>query len=150
MNRTIEAVESFRAGCACSQAILITYGAPRGLDRDLALRLSAGFAGGMRRGEACGVVTGALMVLGLRHSGDDSTTPAGRVEVYARVTEFTRTFEQRHRALSCRDLLGCDISTPEGMARAREQGLFRTVCPGLVQTAAEILEEMEGRAAPAP
>lgn len=142
MSKVIEAVESFRSGYACSQAILATYGAPLGLDHDSALRLAAGFAGGMRLGETCGAVTGAFMVLGLRHAGRESSTPAGRAEVYARVTEFAQAFERIHGALHCRELLGCDIGTPEGMAQAREQSLFRAVCPRLVQTAAELLEAM--------
>lgn len=34
------------------------------------------------------------------------------------------------------------VSTPEGAQRATQEGLFRTICPRLVQDAAEILEEM--------
>jgi protoheme ferro-lyase len=42
----------------------------------------------------------------------------------------------------CRDLIHCDIDTAEGLAMARQQNLFVTVCPKFVQDAAEILEEM--------
>ncbi len=38
--------------------------------------------------------------------------------------------------------MGCDISTAEGAEKAKKEGLFRTICPKLVQDAAEILEEM--------
>jgi C_GCAxxG_C_C family probable redox protein len=107
------------------------------------MRLAAGFAGGMRCGETCGAVTGAFMVLGLRHSAEDCATQPGRAETYGRVVEFADRFRQRNGALSCRELLGCDISTPEGLAQAKEQGLFRTTCVQMVQDAAEILEEME-------
>ena len=51
-------------------------------------------------------------------------------------------FRERHGALTCRDLLGCDISTPEGFARAKERGLFDTVCAKLVKDSVEILEDM--------
>ena len=143
MSRIDEAVELFRSGCACSQAILSVYCRPLGLDRALAMRLAAGFAGGMRLGETCGAVTGAFMVLGLRHCGPDCEAPHGRGDVYAAVEDFAASFLTRHGSLACRDLLGCDISTPEGMRTAKKQALFETKCPTMVREAAEILEEME-------
>jgi hypothetical protein len=39
--------------------------------------------------------------------------------------------------------LGCDISTDEGIAQAREKGLFSDLCPRLVRDAVEILDQME-------
>ena len=138
----------FRDGCACSQAILEVYGTPLGLSRGLALRVAAGFAGGMRQGETCGAVTGAFMVLGLRHCSADRTTGAGRAEVYARVVEFADRFKRRNGSLTCRDLLGCDISTAEGLKQAQEQGLFKTTCVQMVRDAAEILEEMASQGEP--
>ena len=136
------AVDLFRQGCACSQAILAVYGRPLGLSRDLAMRLAAGFAGGMRQGETCGAVTGALMVLGLRHASADGHTPAGRNAVYQRAAEFAERFKARNGSVVCRELLGCDISTPEGMRQAERQGLFKTTCVKMVEDAAAILDEM--------
>ncbi|MEW6754658.1 MAG: C-GCAxxG-C-C family protein [Candidatus Latescibacterota bacterium] len=152
MSRIDTAVELFRGGCACSQAVLAAYGEGLGLDGQSALRLAAGFAGGMRRAETCGAVTGAIMVLGLRHAGEGCERAAGRAEIYARVVEFTDRFRGQNGGLLCRDLLGCDISTPEGMQQARERDLFRTRCVDLVGSAAGLLEEMEqgSRAAAAP
>lgn len=40
------------------------------------------------------------------------------------------------------DLIKCDISKAEGLAAAREQQLFATVCPKFVRDAVLILEEM--------
>jgi hypothetical protein len=54
MDAVAEAVQMFRDGCACSQAVLAVYGAPLGLSRDLELRVGAGFAGGMRQSDICG------------------------------------------------------------------------------------------------
>ena len=42
----------------------------------------------------------------------------------------------------CRELLGCDLTTPEGMKEAKDKGLFSTICPRMMQDAVEILEEM--------
>ena len=96
----------------------------------------------MRRGDTCGAVTGALIVLGLRYGPKDVSDTSAKNDVYSRVTEFCRRYESRCGYINCRDLLGCDISTEEGMKKARKNNLFKTVCPRMVQTAAEILEEM--------
>lgn len=39
-------------------------------------------------------------------------------------------------------LLDCDIATKEGMKQAGKEGLFTSVCPKLVESAARLLEEM--------
>ena len=83
------------------------------------------------------------MVLGLRHCSTDCASPAGRAVTYDRVVEFARRFKQRNGSISCRELLGCDISTADGMKEAQEQDLFKTACVQMVKDAAEILEEME-------
>ena len=58
----------------------------------------------------------------------------------AAVDLFVAGCRQRHGSLACRELLGCDISTPEGAKLAEERRLFRTKCPQLVRDAAELLE----------
>jgi C_GCAxxG_C_C family probable redox protein len=140
MSKIAEAIELYRQGCACSQAILAVYGPELGLDRATAMRIAAGFAGGMRMGETCGAVTGAFMVLGLHRGTADCVTPAGREAVVASVKEFVARFRRRNGSVVCKELLGCDVSTPEGIKQARERELFRTLCPEMVQAAAEILE----------
>ncbi len=97
----------------------------------------------MRTGDTCGAVAGAVMVLGLRYGSEECVTAAGRGGVYRKVEEFTGKFRERNGFLLCRDLLGLDVSTPEGLAKAKELGLFRTRCPALAESAAAILEEME-------
>jgi hypothetical protein len=49
-------------------------------------------------------------------------------------------FGDRNGSLLCRELLGVDVGTQEGIAAVREQDLFRTVCPKFVRDAGEILE----------
>ena len=142
MTRVEEAVNCFCRGAACSQAILGTYGPSLGLSREQAMKLASGFAGGMRLAQTCGAVTGAFMVLGLKHAGPNCDQRDGRENVYTAIREFTARFQQRNRTVVCKELLGCDISTPQGAQHATKEGLFRTICPRLVRDAAEILEEM--------
>ena len=142
MNKVQEAVSVFQSGFNCAQAIVRIYGPEHGLSVLDALKVSCGFGGGMRRGDTCGAVSGALMVLGLRYGPKDVSDTSAKNNVYSRVTEFCRRYESRCGYINCRDLLGCDISTEEGMKKARKNNLFKTVCPRMVETAAEILEEM--------
>ena len=143
MSRVQDAVSVFESGFNCSQAIVRTYGPEHGLSSLDCLRVSCGFGGGMRRADTCGAVTGALMVLGLRYGPKDAADVSAKTDVYSRVVEFCSRFEARCGSVACRDLLHCDISKPTGMEQARANNLFKTVCPRMVQAAAEILEEMD-------
>jgi C_GCAxxG_C_C family probable redox protein len=143
MKKSTHAVEQFKSGCNCSQAVLAEYAEEHGLDGESALRIACGFGGGMGRlGNTCGAVTGAIMVVGLKGCTSDPREPATKDRVYGLVCSFVEEFEARHQTTSCRELLRCDISTPEGYEEAKELGLFRTLCPGYVEDAVEIIEGM--------
>ncbi len=132
----------FREGFSCSQSVLAVFAADLGLEHDAALRVAAAFGGGMgRTGGTCGAVTGALMVLGLKY-GVTVVDPVAKERTYALAREFIARFEARHGAIGCSALLGADISTAEGYSELREAGRFRAVCPELVASAAELVEQM--------
>jgi C_GCAxxG_C_C family probable redox protein len=143
MNKIADAARRIQDGCACSQAVISVYAESLGLSELTALRIASGFGGGMRMGETCGAVTGALMVIGLRYASDNCCMPEGRIEVCSRVLEFADRFRGRNRSILCRELLGYDISTPEGAQKAHELNLFKTTCVKLVKDAVTILEDME-------
>ena len=140
MNQIDLALSRFAEGFNCSQAVLSVYA--EGRDEETALKIAAGFGGGMgRMAGTCGAVTGAMMVLGLRF-GSRTPDREAKERVYAKIREFANRFKARNSSLVCRDLLGCDISTPEGYEAAKEKQLVSTTCPKFVRDAAEILEEM--------
>ncbi len=143
MTAVERAVSAFEEGFLCSQALLSTYGTRLGLDRELALKVSAAFGGGMcRMAETCGAVTGAFMVIGLRHGHTRAADEEALEKTVRLGRELVAQFESRHGSVLCKDLLGCDISTTEGRAFARDNKLFDTICPELVRGAAEILEQV--------
>jgi C_GCAxxG_C_C family probable redox protein len=143
MDRVDLAVSLFQKGFSCSQALLAAYGDCFGLDREVALRIAAGFGGGMgRMANTCGAVTGAFMLIGLRHGGMTTEDRQAKAKTQGLVREFAKRFSACHESLVCRELLGCDISTPEGRKTAKEKQLTTTICPTLVKSAAQILEEM--------
>ena len=120
-----------------------TLGPESGLDRETALRVGGAFGAGMARtGQTCGAVTGALMVIGLKHGQTQGEDKQAKEKTYALAREFLERFKARNGALLCRELLGYDINTPEGMQAIRDKGLFDSLCARLVANAVEILQEL--------
>jgi C_GCAxxG_C_C family probable redox protein len=118
MNHIDLAFSRFADGFNCSQAVFSAFADDFGLDEDTALKVASGFGGGMgRMAETCGAITGAMMVLGLKFG---SASPDWKTKelVYEKVREFADCFKARNGSLLCRDLLGCDVSTPEGYQAA--------------------------------
>lgn len=144
MSEKVEAaVACFREGFSCSQAILATYGDDFGLPRETALRAAAVLGAGMGRlGEVCGAVTGALIVIGLKRGHTAAADKETKEKNYTLVRDFADRFRSRNGALCCRDLLGCDLTTAEGVETARQKGLFAEQCPNFVRDAALALEEV--------
>ena len=142
MNQIETALFRFAQGFNCSQAVLSAYAGQFGLDEETALKIASGFGGGLgRMADTCGAVTGAFMVLGLKY-GQNSPDRGAKERIYERIRDFAERFKERNGSLVCRDLLGCDISTPEGLQHAREIEFLAHTCPKFVRDACEILEKM--------
>lgn len=143
MSNSNKAKNQFSSGLNCSQSIIAQYAEKYQLDIATACKLATGFGGGMgRMGNTCGALTGAYLVLGLEYGSDSASQTDKKDQTYEKIQYFTEKFEQKNGACNCRDLLGCDISTPEGYQNAKEKGLTRTKCPGFVKDAVEILDNM--------
>jgi C_GCAxxG_C_C family probable redox protein len=138
-----QAVERFKSGFNCSQAVFSAYAEEFGLNRETALKISSGFGGGMgRMGGTCGAVTGAYMVIGLKFGNTKAEDKAIKQKTYDLVREYSSRFTARNGSTFCKTLIGCDIGTAEGYKAAQEKGVFKSLCPKLVADAAEILEEI--------
>jgi C_GCAxxG_C_C family probable redox protein len=122
--------------------LLSTYGERFGLDREMAFKVAGVFGSGMGRGDTCGAVTGAFMVIGLKHGKTKGSDDASQERTDELARQFAERFIARNSSIVCRELLGCDISTSEGLKAAKKEKHFKKRCPKFVQDAAEILEEM--------
>ncbi len=144
-SRVEEAVKTHAEGFSCAQALLAVYGPELGMDRETALKVAGGFGGGMgRMAGTCGAVTGAFMVIGLVHGMTKKGDLQQKERSYEIIRKFAERFRERNATLVCRELMGVDVSTPEGFAEAKAKNIARTVCPKFVRDAAEILEELLG------
>ncbi len=145
MGKADEAVRIFLSGGNCSQAVFTVFASDLGIREQDAMRIGCGFGGGMRMAETCGAVTGAIMALGVRYGNTDLTKLDGKQVTYAKVEQFLAEFRKAHGTTCCRELLGCDVNTPEGYAQATaggEQCMFRTRCPQFVRSAVEIAQTL--------
>ncbi len=144
MNLADIAEADFRKGYSCSQSVFSVLAKRWNIDPEVSLRVAAGFGGGIARsGRTCGCVTGAIMAIGLAQSSVSSEVNRSEKEkTYEAGQRFIRAFEKRNGSTLCAELLGCDISTAEGLAKARQEGLFQTRCAGLVRDAVEIVQDM--------
>jgi len=126
--------EYFGSGLYCSQAVLGAFSEKYGLDKQTAFNISCGLNSGVRCAEACGAVTGAVLVIGLKYGHDKALCNQ-------KTQEFIELFAKIHGSIVCRDLLNCNIATPDGLETAREQDLFKTRCMDMVVCAAQLLED---------
>ncbi len=142
MSKADRASELFSNNFNCSQAVLTAFAADFGIDEELALKLGTQFGGGARNGEMCGAVSGALMVLGLKYGHYQADNIDQKSKAYSIASEYTRRFKDKNGSIVCRDLLGYDLTKPEDMACIKERNLFGEVCPKMIRSAVEVLEEI--------
>ncbi len=145
------AMARFAKGHSCSQAVFTTFAEQDGLGHEPAMKIAAGFGGGMWSGSVCGAVSGAYMALGLRYGGD----PMGAMAKL--VKEFNDRFKAKHRSIVCSELLGVDLSqvdfaNPEQVKALKERIMKEKnpylLCGSFVRDAAAIVDAMSHEAQP--
>ena len=145
MSRVEEAARRFEGDYNCAQSVLLTYGTPYGLGEEKAVAIAGVFGGGMAgTGRVCGAVTGALMSLSLMCSSMADSPEEGKENAYEAAKRFFDEFISENETVLCSELFGCDIGTPEGRELANERDVFSRICPGIVRSAASILEKITG------
>lgn len=143
MSKADKAKELFEGGCNCCQAVFCAFRDETNLSEEDALRLSAGFGGGMgRMREVCGAVSGMIMVLSNRFASTDPNDHEKKKELYALIQKAAGEFKEENGSIICRELLGLSDgkSDPNPEARTKEYYKKRP-CSELVHSAAVIAEK---------
>ncbi len=135
------ALECFSKGCNCAQAVFSTYAPQLGISKEDAIRISTGFGAGISRlQEVCGAVTGGVLAISAAKGMNNPSEKDAKEATYAAVQDFVERFRARHSTILCRDLLHCDLSTPEGRRTFEEKNLHATRCAIFVRDASAIVE----------
>lgn len=76
-----KAFKYHEAGYNCAQSVLAACSDYTALDEKTALAVAAGFGGGLRSGEICGAISGAVMAIGLANPFYDSADLAAKEKI---------------------------------------------------------------------
>ena len=142
MTHIEKAKDLFGRNFHCSQAVFAAFSEELGITEEQALKIGACFGSGMRKGEVCGACVGALMVLGLKYGQAKEQDIDSRFKTNEVTDKFFDEFKKENGSYLCKNLLGCDLSTEEGIAEARAKKLFTEFCPKMVESAAKIVAGM--------
>jgi C_GCAxxG_C_C family probable redox protein len=132
-----------KTGYSCSQSVFSVFADDLGLDREISLKVSSAFGGGIAgMGETCGAVTGVLMALGLKYG----SAVASRKHEEEEINKYAETFLARMKAeagtVACRDILGVDLGMPGALKTAEEKGLFIKKCPSFIKLTVEMAGDL--------
>lgn len=124
----------FLSGLNCAQSVFCAFAEEFGMDLETAKKVSCGLGGGVGRlREVCGAVTGATLVLGMRHGPD-------KAEVYPKVQEFCARFKDECGSIVCRELTAGTGATVGGQPETRTPEYYRKrPCVELVKLAVRLL-----------
>ena len=137
MEKSDKAVELFKTGACCSQAVFCAFAEDFGMDADTAMKVSAGLGGGVgRMREVCGAITGATLALGMKYGPDKAV-------VYPHVQELCARFKAECGSIVCRELLDGSGVTQGGAPEARTEAYYRKrPCAEMVRLAAELAAQV--------
>ena len=142
MNHVNKAENYFCNNFNCSQAVFATYATELGLSEELALKIATQFGGGARKGEMCGAVSGALLVLGLKYGYFHAEDTEEKARAYRIAENFMNRFIEEKGTVVCRELLGYDLTKKEDAEKIKELGLFQTICPEAIRCATILVEQV--------
>lgn len=138
------AVELFKKGYNCSQAVIGAYCEELGMNMKTALKLASSFGGGMGRlREVCGAVSAMFMVAGLKYGYANPEDRALKKQHYELIQMLSRRFKDINGSIICRELLGLDIKHDSPTPEPRTAEYYhKRPCVELVKCAAEIIDEV--------
>lgn len=129
--RVEKALELYANGHNCAQAVACAYCDLVGADTRIIYQVSEGFGGGVGdHRQICGALSGAVIITGLVTSAGEPTDPPTKGETYRLAQAMTQRFEEQNQSVICKAL------------RGETGGPVLRSCPGCVQDACEILEEL--------
>lgn len=133
-DRVEKAVGLFKEGYNCSQAVFVAYADLFEIDKELALKLSSPFGGGMGgMREVCGAVSGMTMLAGLHNGTCVPKDKDGKKANYETVQLLSSEFKEANGSIVCRQLLGLEPGLPDDKKKKP--------CVEYVRQCAELIEK---------
>lgn len=120
-----KATEMHESGFNCAQSVLCACGEYTGLDEKTALAISGGFGGGVRSGEVCGAISGAVMAIGMTVQYTDTSDAETKAKIAQLAKSCVESYKEKYGCVRCAELKQAGIS-----------------CAGLIEYGAKLAEEM--------
>ena len=148
-SRIQRAVELFMQGYGCCQSVLCAFADRYGMDEEMALRISAGFGGGVGRLRMmCGTCSALVILAGLEKGQTRGEDREGKAACYQLVRQLLETFRQRNGSIICAELLqmnGVKAETNTSQPDERNAEYYRVrPCARKVESAARVFAEYLG------
>ena len=103
--RSDRGVELFKSGFNCAQAVVGAFAKELGLDEKTAMKVSAGFGGGVgRTGEICGALSGAAIVAGMLYGATEGSDAESKARTYEEIQRIIKLFKEKNIFVTCREL----------------------------------------------
>ena len=143
MDRCALAYEEHKKGYNCAQSVAAAFADVTGWTREQLLSAAGSFGGGYggSHEEACGAVSGALMVLGILfpHTGEGDAE--AKRKIYGLARDFRQSFFDVFGYTRCGDLLKARPGVSERTPAARRLGITAH-CDVMIVTSVELLEAL--------
>ena len=145
-DRVQRAVELFMEGYGCCQSVFCAFADLYGLDGDMALRLSAGFGGGVGRMRMmCGACSALVLLAGLERGQTRGEDREGKAACYQLTRELLEAFRQQNGSIICAELLQMNgVKAESGTSKPAERNAeyYRVrPCARKVESAARVFAE---------
>ena len=144
--RVAHAVENFMSGYGCCQSVVAAFADLYGLDKTMAIKIAAGFGGGVGRLRMmCGAVSGIVMLVGLDCGQTEGCDQEGKSACYKVVQELLAQSKEENGSLICAEILGIkgyEKAHSNYVASARTAEYYKTrPCAAKVESAARIFAD---------
>jgi C_GCAxxG_C_C family probable redox protein len=133
LNLKNKAVDNFKGGFNCAESTLLALSDNMNIHCKYIPQISTCFGAGFgRHGEVCGALTGALMAIGLQHGRKDSKDLNTKEKAYLLADRLLKKFEKKFGNIRCSLLIDCNLLTPEGQKKAKDENVHKKICSNLV------------------
>ena len=140
--RVDQAVDNFMQGYGCCQSVVAAFADLYGFTEEQALRIGAGFGGGVGRLRMmCGAVSALVILVGMDCGQTEGSDRAGKSACYKVVRELLAQSERENGSLICAEILGLKGEKVHCsyVASERTQEYYKTrPCAAKVESAARI------------
>ena len=97
---SMKAQQYFVGEYNCAQAVLLAVNEANGKTCDCCPQIAAGFGGGLKMGEVCGALSGAILAAGVQYADDED----GSQRVHEKTQRITRTFRDAYGGVRCEEI----------------------------------------------